>query len=188
MPSLVEIWNLALSHVGSDRVTDPEEPGETAGSLRAVWPIVRDSVLVAHPWNAAMRRAILGVVAEPPAWGYARQFTLPTNPYCLRVWRLERSDEAWTVEGRKLLTDAAAPLRIRYIARIEDPQEYGAGLVYALAARLAHAVAYRRTRSRQKESDMWELWKSIMSNSKSIDGQEGSPPPIEADELLAARI
>jgi hypothetical protein len=110
------------------------------------------------------------------------------DPYCLRVWRLADSAIEYRIEGRKLLTDAGAPLPILYIARISDPERFDASLTVTLAAALAAEIAFRLTNSRTAEEAMHRWFEQALTRARSADAQEGSPENIDADEFERARL
>ena len=187
MAAKVDIFNAALIELGAELVTDPLQGSEAAQICNARFDAVRDAVLRAHPWNCALVRVELPSGGGAPAFGFARQFTLPNDPYALRVHRVVPGTIVYRVERRKILTDAAAPLQVLYIGRITDTEQYDALLVEALAARLAAAVAFRLTDSRPKERDMWDLYQAKLAEARSIDAQEGTPEELEADGLIDVR-
>ena len=108
----------------------------------------RDFVFREHPGTLLLDGQHLARETTTPDFGYAFQYPLPVDPFCLRV--LEFSNGAlgypqdnmtsntgapvFVIEGRKLLTDETA--KIKYIARVTDPNEYDSGLIEALAAYL----------------------------------------------------
>lgn len=188
MASLVEIFNDALIQVGAEPVGNPQSTEPNAIICNNRWKGVRRAVLRAHPTNATTVRAGLGADTEAPAWGFTKQYTLPADPFCLRVLRLEDRRIDFKVEGRKIRTDAPAPLNLLYIADITDTEQWDPLLIQAAALRLAHAIAYKVTRSRPKEKDMLDAYRLFMSEHRSIDAQEGTPDPIEADDFLSARL
>ena len=69
------------------------------------------------------------------------QYTLPTDPYCLRLLSLDDLSIVHRVEGRKILTDESK-INIVYVARITDPQQYDTLLIETIAARMAADIAY----------------------------------------------
>ena len=70
------------------------------------------------------------------------------------LFRIE-SDEPFTIEGRKLQCNSNI-VKIKYIARVEDPNEYDALLSQALAAYLAHLLAMPIVQSNSLKEQMWE--------------------------------
>ncbi len=188
MASWVQIANLALRRLGADRIASLTEDSENARAVNDVHETVRDAVLRLHPWNCALTRASLAADSTAPSWGYAFAYTLPTDPYCLRVWRLADSMLEYRVEGRKLLSDAGAPLQILYIARIANPELFDASLTVTLAAALAAEIAFRLTNSRTAEEAMHKWFEQSLARARSADAQEGTPENIEADEFERSRL
>ena len=100
------------------------------------------------PWNCLIKRADLAKDASGPTYGYSNSYTLPTDPFCLRVLEFSNGTSTYpfdnltnntggsvfVIEGRKLLTDEDTA-KIKFVARTEDPNEYDAGLVGTLSAR-----------------------------------------------------
>ncbi len=188
MASQVQIFNMALGELGADQIADPQQLTGTAKVVAARYDDVVDSVLRAHPWNCAIRRARLAAMAEAPLHGYARQFRLPVDPFCLRPLELVGfPKDKWVVEGRFILTDLSGPLPLRYIARLSNPDEFDALLTQAIVKRLAAVCAWRITKKENGES-LLRQYKEVLNEARAVDGQEGWPdePDFES-EILAAR-
>lgn len=178
MASRTEIANLALTHLGEDPIIEITEQSDQAIAIDTIWDLARDTELRAHPWKCAMVLDTLAAEATAPAFGFLNSYQLPTDPFCLRVWRIGLDDDRFedafrfTVVGRKLHTDAGAPLKIRYTARITDTEQYDAMLVDALAYRIAAAVAYKLTNSSSVRADMWRLYRDSVLQARHMDALE----------------
>ena len=153
-------------------------------------------MLRAHPWNCAISRATIAPDADSPDFGFTNQFTLPTDPYCLRVLRLEYLDVDFRVEGRKIHCDEDT-VKVIFISRVTDPNEYDQLLIEAIAARLAADSSYALAQSSTLTSTMWQLYESKLSEARFIDATEGTPGAIQsvtvsgsiqADTLVNARL
>jgi hypothetical protein len=177
MASWVQIANLALSRLGARQIADLAEASAEARAITGVLTTVCDAVLRAHPWNCALARAALAADAEGPAFEYAYAYTLPTDPYCLRVLGIWNSSEPWMVEGRKLLTNQSAPLPLRYLRRVTDPEQLDGAFIAAFAERLAHAVCPVLAPSLEREAALWQSAERLIREARSLDGQEQNPPP-----------
>ncbi len=191
MASEVEICRMALDLLGDYAISDLAEATKQARLCRRNFAPMRDAVLRAHPWNCALTRTTLARDAAAPAFGFANQFTLPAD--CLRVLPLTR-DGAFggapvthRIEGRKLLTDAGAPLPVVYVRRIADTAAFDAALVQAIAARLAWQIAYNLTGSRAKQAEAGQVYREVMRSARRVDGMEGTPEPQTASAWLKAR-
>lgn len=186
--SVISICNRALIAIGQDTITSLADASKAARLCAALYPDVRDEVTRAHPWNSAMRRALLPALSTPPAWGFARAFQLPAD--CLRVWRLPdvQRDEPWKVEGRTIVSNAGAPLAILYMARLDDPADMDSLLAATIAARLAMELAMPIADSGSLREAMAEDYQAKLREARSFDGQEGLPDPITSDDLIFSRF
>lgn len=187
MTSVVAICNRALDMLGAEPVTSLDDNSKAARLCARNYEPVRDAVLRAYPWNAAVRRAALAALAEAPAWGYARQFQLPEGPSpepCLRLLAIDGETEfglRYKIEGRRVLTDEAAPLNILYIARIDDPAVLDPQLADVIATRLAADLSYSLTASAALGQTLMDIYQAKLNEARITDADEGSP-----DELVAA--
>ena len=181
----IEICNRALDHLGADSISSLVEGTKAANLCARNYPIARDAVLRASPWNTAMRRAALPALTTAPAWGFAYQYQVPAD--CLTVTRLEDEDAIFRVEGRQILTDEGAPLNILYIARITDTAQFDPALCEAIAARLASDIAYAVTGSATMTQTMLEVYERVLREARGVDAQEGTPETFDTDEWLRSR-
>ena len=198
MPSVVDICNEAMDLLGAATITSLDENSKEARLCNRRFATVRDSVLRAHPWNTAVTRKQLAKDATSPAFGFTNQFTLPTDPYCLRVlsfWSKNVDSEvaaydsqvAFKIEGRKVLTDNAE-CQITYIGRITDTEQYDSLLSSAVAYRLASETAYAITGSNSLSQNMEQLYSLRLREARSIDAMEGTPDKLIADDFINIRF
>lgn len=152
MASEVDIANRALQKLGAERIVSLTQDSENARACNLAYSIVRDAELRNHPWNFAIKRAQLAVDATAPAFGPANSYTLPSD--CLRLLPPDVSDNFnthdWQIEGRKILTDDAAPLQIRYVCRVTDTAQYDSLFIEALSCALAQELCEQLTQSNSK--------------------------------------
>jgi len=201
MTSVVDIANFALNQIGASNITALDENSKPARIINQRYESVRDAVFRAHPWNCLIRRVELAQDSETPAYGYAKQYTLPADPYCLRVLEFSNgtltyprdnmfsnsNGPAFVIEGRKLVTDEAVA-KIKYIGRVTDPNEYDANLIDTLAARLAFEICYAITGSTSMVQLTSAVFDSKLSEARYVDGTEGAPERIEASDFIEARM
>lgn len=188
MSSLTKLFNAALAKIGDERINLPDDQNEEAAIvLNERFPEVRDAVLRAHPWNCATRRLSVPQLTEKPAFGFAVQYTRSADPFDLRVLHLNDRRLRFKVEGRIILTDQSSPLRYLAIVRI-DVGEFDSLLFEATAARLAHEVADRLSNDESRQDRMWEVYKRLLDEARSIDGQEGTPDELIDDDFLNSRL
>ena len=186
MAGKIDIINMALRILGEAPLTAITDDSEAARIADDIWDICVDDVLADHNWNFATCRASLAEDAESPEFGYDNQFQLPTNPYCLRVIRMEDIDSEYKIERRFLLTDEGEA-KIIYIGRITDTTHFSPKFVTALAYRLAAEMAYPLLQSITKKKLAIENYKMQLIDARAVDGMEGSVEKIEAEEWINAR-
>ena len=191
MATEVSICSNALRRLGDDPITSLTDDTERARLCNSFYADTRDAVLRLHPWNFAITRASLAKLATAPAYGFANQFSLPTNPYCLRVLGMEYEDYIFKIEnvathGRVLLTDEATA-NILYVARITDTNLFDAMFVDVLTQKLAVDLAYPVTNSTTLQTQMQKVFEKKLSEARSIDGQEGFIDDLVSDTFTDFR-
>lgn len=160
--SQVAIYNLALTVLGQDRIVGPTDDTETARVLNGIWTLTVDCVLADHPWKFAIKRDSLAALATAPAFGWARQFSLPES--CLRLVQVADSWVFYTAEtpfytveaapsgAQAILTDEAAPLQVRYVQRVTSVGLWPPLFCRAVAMHLAADAAEKLAPNKAEDS------------------------------------
>jgi hypothetical protein len=198
MPSVVDICNEAMDLLGAATITALTENSKEARLCNRRFDTVRDAVLRAHSWNVAITRASLAADSAAPAFGFSTQFTLPTDPYCLRVisfWNANVNNDIaaydsnvmYKIEGRKILSNEST-CSIIYIGRVTDTELYDSLLSSTIAHRLASETAYAITGSNALAQSMYSLYQARLSEARSMDALEGYPEQLQADTYTNARF
>jgi hypothetical protein len=195
MASWTEIFNSAILPLGQREITSIDDAVTSARKCKAVYLAMADEVMYSHPWKVAMQRLYVAADAVAPAFGAAFAYTIPSDPFCLRVWRVGDDDDnwfaegcgRWEVEGTKILTDLPGPLKVRYIGRVTDPGRFSGMLATAISRRIAMEVAYTLTNSRDSETKATNDYEKILSQARSLDSQQGTPEQLERSSILMAR-
>ena len=170
MASVVDICNGALNQLGASTILTLTEDSKNARLCNARYTQVRDSLFRSHLWNCLTKRVELAKDTEAPSWGFSYQFTLPAD--CLRVVTILNYDYDYKVEGRKILANHGT-LKIQYIARVEDPNQYDELLRETLSASLAADIAYAVTSSNPIAGNMYNLFKDKLREARFVDATEG---------------
>ena len=191
MATEVSICSNALRKLGDDPITSLTDDTERARLCNSFYESSRDACLRAHPWNFAITRATLAQLSSTPAYGFSYQYALPTDPYCLRVLEMEYQDyifkiENLATEGRVLLSDESTA-KILYIARITDTSLFDSLFVDLLTAKLSINLAYAITGSLKVQEQMYLLYTKILSEARSVDGQEGFIDDLVSDTFTDFR-
>ena len=180
--SIVDIANKALTYLGSDAITNITDATVEGRAINRIYEQSRDYCLRDHPWNFAMIRVALAADTTAPVWEYTNSFPWPSD--CLRIIEVNTTEE-WAVEGRSIVSDAAAPLQILYIGKITDTSIYDAKFVEAYAMRLAADIAYELTSSQTVVAAAENKYGSLIQEARLVDAQESSS--ATEDTWLAAR-
>lgn len=189
--SEVAIYNMALDMLDEAPVTGPSDDTRAARLLARNYAQTRDEVLRAHPWNFAVTRALLAAASAAPAFGWTRAFPLPAD--CLRLLpvvsggRLDGAPVAHEIEGGAVLTDALAPLAVRYVRRIGNPSEFDPLFARALAARLAVYVGHVLTGKQSYVERIGRIYDDILVEARRIDALEATPPVPLGEDWIEAR-
>jgi hypothetical protein len=85
MASEVEIYNLALGHVGNSTViVDADEQSNEANLCRRFYATARDIVLRKYPWSFCTSVFTLGLIEEDPTEEWAYSYKYPANALLIR--------------------------------------------------------------------------------------------------------
>jgi hypothetical protein len=194
MPSVVDICNLALSHLG-DRATlssiDPPEGSSQADHCAQFWPIARDEALASADWRFASHvEAVTQLddsIQNNPSWLYA--YALPTDFLVAREMVYaegtlfvldprEPNFEGGTIDsGQNVLFTNLEDLSLRYTRKVVDPSKYSPKFVtavsYLLASYLAGPVVKGRT-AVQMATAMRAAWDRLAGAASVTDANQAN--------------
>ena len=163
--------NESLLLLGANTITSFADDDSNAVLVNRFYGSERDALLRSHRWNFAISTANLASLADTPIIDWQFKFTLPTDPYCLRILDVR------TVTGD-----------ITYVQRVEDPTQFDALFYQALVFRLAWKMAYPVTRSSATMSLMGQMYDAVVRDARTVDSQEGTPEIIATDTLTDVRL
>ena len=160
MASVVQLCNMALSHIGSEArvasITPPDGSVE-AGYCATFFDMARTEMLEPGTWAFSLKRAALAQVDnESTAWAYA--YALPSD--CLRALRLpasrlpstvftqdtvviephDQSSRAFDIEGAVLRTNEPDAVLL-YVRDVTDSGQFTPSFTSALSYLLASYLA-----------------------------------------------
>ena len=170
MASTVEICNGALNQLGATTILSLTEDSKNARLCNSRYTQVRDSVFRSHPWNCLQKRVEIAADTTAPAWGFSYAYTLPAD--CLRLLRILDYDSNYKVEGRKILSNTSS-MKILYIGRVTDPNEYDELLRETLSAALGADIAFAVTSNNQTATNMYNLFQDKLKDARFVDSTEG---------------
>lgn len=151
MSTIVDIFNLALTHIGSaGEVASPTEQSVEAKFCSRFYSQVIDQVLTDGHWSFATRRIAAAQVALPAAvdgWRFAYQKPAAALKI-LAVLRPGQADEKTasfileaTAAGNDVLLTNVEQATLRYVERVTDVSRYPAPFVAAASLLLASHLA-----------------------------------------------
>lgn len=195
MPSQLDITalcNLALDYLDEANIVSFDSDTSTVARWlrRNFWPTAW-SLMRKHPWNFAIGRAQLAAAATAPAFGWTYAYDLPAD--CLRVLPLavggvENGRQIpYKVEGTQILTNAPAPLLVRYMRRIENAGLFDQQFCDVLTVNLAQKIAHFVTGKASYAQQLGQMLQGLMADAQMIDALEGTPDDPIDDFWIDAR-
>jgi uncharacterized protein YabN with tetrapyrrole methylase and pyrophosphatase domain len=91
----------------------------------------------------------------------------------LRLLRILDYESDHLVEGRKILSNSTT-MKILYVSRVTDPNEYDELLREVLSAALAADIAYAVTSSNPVAQNMYQLYQEKLKDARFVDATEGN--------------
>lgn len=184
--SKIGLWKMAANMLGELALSSVDDDSRIARLLADEYDQARDSELRKHHWNFAIKRAGLAADLEPPGFGWARSFTLPSDYIALLPVTTDGQGTspslAYVLEGQKILCDAKAPLRIRYVFRETREGYFDPLFADALAASLALRISHNITGKSSYVDRINALYERAVSTARLNDAIESPllhPEPSE---------
>lgn len=181
------IANGALQRLGARRIESLTQNHPNARTMAAAFARTRDALLRRYDWNFAIARDSIAADGDGPTWGSWNRYALPAD-----FIRLIRDDESggavdWKIEGQYILSADAAPIEIRYISRVEDPNAFDALFIEALECKLALTCCEEVTQSTAKMQGLTEAYKDAIFEAKRAGAIEKPAQEFPEDSWLTAR-
>lgn len=184
--SWVEVANSALVKIGTGVISGFNDLNKAEKLTKIRYPKARDIVLRLHPWNCAIRRVNSSPLTSPtPAFGYTYYHLLPAQS--LRVLDIGPTGIDYKIEGRYVATDESL-LEIKYITREDDPTQIDDLCAECIALYLAWDLCEAFQQTTEKKASLWNDFKMMLPQAKSVDGKEDPTQGLEANLWLDSRI
>ena len=189
MATGVSICSNALLMLGAQTINDfADQLNLDRAKLCAnLYPTVRDDMLRSHPWNCAIKRAVLAPDAVAPAFGYTHSFELPADFMRVLEVGTNGSQIDYLVEGRTIQADTTV-LELRYVFRNEVENTWDAHLVKLVTLAMAAELAYPVTQSSALQQSFEQKLEMSLKRARAVDGQEDPPQTLGDERLLRARF
>ena len=167
--TFVEIANRAITFLGGEVLTALTDDTKEGRACNRIYEQTRDALLRDHSWNFSIKRVSIAANSTSPIWEYTNAYDWPSD--CLRIIEVDTLEE-WRVEGRQIVTDAAAPLLIAYVHRVTDASLFDTKFIEAYALRLAADIAYDISADESVAVAAENKFRQYMNEAKTVDGQE----------------
>jgi hypothetical protein len=211
MASAVEICNMALAYLG-DRANvasiDPPEGSTEAEHCARFYPIARDTLLEAHCWNFATRRAQLAQLSITPiGWDYA--YARPSS--ALRVFSIfsanmqreygldngvpfDPPQQDFICEsddnGTPIIFTNQASAYAKYTIRVTDTARFSPLFVNTLAWHLASMLAgpiYKGDVGMKQAQYCAQMMNAFLAQAKNADANQRKIPNTSQAPWINAR-
>lgn len=197
--SQIEICNQALTKIGAARIVSLDDNVQAARSLNSAWNITLNSLLRARTWRFSIARVQLAALASTPSWGFSYQYQIPSdyirlvqvNNYIVNLnaaFYVSSDDSPFSLEGNMILTDYAAPLKIRYVKLIQDTNLFDYTFCDALATKLAIQICEELTDSNALKQGLWQEYKQCLSDAIRANAIEVASQSIPDSEWILGRL
>lgn len=204
MASDVEIANRALQKLGAERIVALTEDSVNGRAVNSSYATLRQAELRRHRWGFAIERAELAASATAPLFGKQNKFPLPSdflrliNPDPPQQFSYNNTVSGGqtyntnfldrVIEGRFIVTDDTAPLRIRYIKDVTDPNQMDILFREAFAMRIAYELAEELTQSNSKKEEAFFAYREAISEAKRANAIENDSQRPPEDPWVTVRL
>lgn len=195
----VDIANLALTKLGAGRITSLADENKQARAVSTVFASLRDAELRSHLWNFAIKRVSLTVLVAAPVWGFTKLYDLPSD--FLRLIQVNEAmpgvsltdyrtygEAEYAIEGSRIACNFDTPLKLRYVARIGDPEKFDPLFVQALACRITMELCEELTQSNTKIQIAQQAYTLAIREAVRVDAIESPPEPLPDDSWILSRL
>lgn len=182
--SEVAVCNRGLQKIGERQIMSLDDKSQQATECKRLYSILRDRIQGEYAWNFCKTRASLPALADAPAFGFSKQFNLPTD--FLRLLDV-RTSSKWSLEGGKILTDSGSPLEIIYVARVTDTTKFSPEFTEVFASLIAVELVEIFTQSNQKKQLLLEQYELQLRKGLATDAKQQHPMEFEEDDWITSR-
>jgi len=163
--SVTDLCSSALQLLGVPGIANILDNSREARQCNLAYDGCRRAELRKHRWNFAIKRAQLSADVTAPSFDYQYAYQIPSD--CLRVL-IPNDDPSndWTLEGRKILSNFAGPLKLRYIADITDVSQWDPAFYDAVGVAMADIMCEAITNSNSKKATLGQVYKDTIHEAR----------------------
>lgn len=184
MASSTEICNLALVTLGQEPVITLDDSTKSSRLCSRMYDPVLEATLRAYPWTFAIKRTVMALSAESPAFGYAYKYTFPTD--YLRMVE-HNITLPYVVEGNEILTDFGDSVYLRYVAKVTDPNKFDSQFIQVLYYKLACAMCIALTADQDLYSKLMQLSTNACVQAQNSSAIEAEPQQVVEGTWIPSR-
>lgn len=185
--SVVGIWNRCLQKLGQTLVTSTDENTRNARACNAAYEPCRDALFEKHTWRFTILRAALAAESPAPTWGKANSYAVPSDFIRLAPdYPEDLRHKDWEIENGKIVTDETAPLYIRYVSKVTDPNVMTPLFRELLATKMAFELCEVITQSNTKKRELREDMRELLQEARRANAFLSIPAVPPDDEWLEA--
>lgn len=194
MASDVTICNLALSHLGDDRISSLDDPTRQGRTCKLHYAPARDAVLRDHPWNFATSRESLALLTGVTAVGWNYVYAYPSDCLFAReIWQETEQVNPTPFEiirkgDKRIIVTNQEDAVLEYTVQVTDTTQFDPLFVDALSYKLAAELAMPLTRSVPITQAMLSLYMNRVAQATTIDSREGRKDPEHPSTFLNVRL
>lgn len=185
MASKTGICNSALTKCGAKRISLATDENARARACNEAYDRTLEATLRAHPWGFAIKRAQLAADGTGPLFDDTNYFTLPSD--FVRLLPPNDYNLDWKIEGKRIATSDGAPLNIRYIYAVTDPNEMDSLFREVLACNIAAEICERLTQSNTKLQLIRDDRKRLLAEARRTNAIENISQELPEDDWVAVR-
>lgn len=191
MTSETDIVNVALHHVGGQRIVSLTDGSKGANVANDVYTEIKDGLLRSHPWNFATKRQKLAQSSTAPTFEFDHAYPIPSD--WLRTTSVSDNDAGYgallyrmeLIGTQRAIITSADDVWMRYVARITDPNLMSSDFRTAFEFVLASIFAIPIASSRSLRVDMAREARLALATARSTDAI-GAPPELRPRGSWAA--
>lgn len=197
MPTTINIWNMALSHIGSKHFVESEtENSREVSTLKIHWAAAVNKVLADRPWTFARKYASLGLVSENPNGDWAFAYRYPADCVFARrivtetVGRRNPDPPPFTIGqdnwGRLIYTDWPNAV-LEYTMRVFETERYDPQFTTMLSWYLAHLIANPLSRMANAAGIALGMYKDLKETAAATAFNESQQDDPQEAEWIQGR-
>lgn len=185
--SVVDLCNQALAFLGDFTIASLDENTKSARACSFWYPKARRMVLEEHDWNCAKRDASLPAISGPAPLGWSFAYAMPSD--CIRLISTEGGlTDEFEARGRTICTNLTAPLKILYVADIEDVSYFPPLLADCIALALAQKIAFNLTGEPSFVNSVTSLFERQMAKARGADAHLDAFKTFIPEDWVNARL